>query len=310
MSRRHDNRQVSRSRKAAADLSAVSQLLKQTTPRLSVEESAALSAALHGQPQESPEWLAIRERMASSCYPLVVKLAKRLALPPAVPVDDCVQEGVISLLLAASHYRPEYGTLFGTYAFRAIFTGISRHVAARWRVVRLPYSCFTLSHDIAWFVSVWYAQYGRPPEDEEIAVGIDASLASIKLVRALAVDTREIYEETLPARDRLLGQSARHFSAGDFFARLRQIADTRDLRILSLYYGIDGDPKTLEEVGAIFGVTKERIRQLLSRAIVAARKSLGLVSRGGKAVLAGRGTRVASLRDWLSLQNVGYDDVE
>ncbi len=203
---------------------------------------------------------------------------------------DLIEEGNIGLITAAQRFDPERGVKFISYAVwwvrQAILASLARHS----RTVRLPLNrTGDLSRTVK-AASALRQERGRDPTDEEIS---NATGLSPRVVRSLlAVQTAElrldaplthdgdralIEQFTQAEAPNIEEEAIRHLLRADLDRAMATLSP-RHQRVLRLYFGLDdGRERTLEEIGAILGVTRERIRQLRDRALK--RLGHGRVSR-------------------------------
>ncbi|MFN0178800.1 MAG: RNA polymerase sigma factor RpoD/SigA [Gemmatimonadales bacterium] len=209
----------------------------------------------------------------------VISVAKKYQ-NRGLPLVDLIGEGNLGLMIAARKFDPDHGVKFISYAVWWIRQSILAAIARHGRTVRVPLNrTADLSRIIKSSESLRQT-LGREPTAEEIgqAVGL-----SIELVQSLAaLNTAEVRldapitgEGDRATIDRFLiaGQADADSEAIDQFL-IEEIdlalskLPPRDGRVLRLYYGLDGGREhTLEEIGTIFGITRERVRQLRDRAL-------------------------------------------
>ncbi len=193
---------------------------------------------------------------------------------------DLVEEGNIGLMTAAQRFDPERGVKFISYAVWWVRQAILAALARQSRTVRLP---LNRTGDLTRVVKAKAGlrqQLGREPTDEELA---NATGLSHRVVRSLlAVHTTELRLDApiSSAGDRALieqfaeaeapaieDEVTRHLLRTDLDRALHTLSPRHE-RVLRLYFGFDdGRERTLEEIGAMLGVTRERIRQLRDRAL-------------------------------------------
>lgn len=221
-----------------------------------------------------------RERMITANLRLVISIARRYA-SPALPITDLIQDGNIGLLKAVERFEYERGFKFSTYGTWWIRQSITRAIADHSRTVRLPVHVNEALHKLSRTERQLYQELGREPSAEETATRLSISARKVHRFRQLAEpavwidaitdeDTLETIADTIPDQrhgttlDRLYRQSLRE-SIREVLATLSE----QQARIISLRYGLDdGEPRTLEEIGQQFSVTRERIRQIEAKALL------------------------------------------
>jgi RNA polymerase primary sigma factor len=220
-----------------------------------------------------------RERMITANLRLVISIARRYATP-SLPITDLIQEGNIGLLKAVERFEYERGFKFSTYGTWWIRQSITRAIADHARTVRLPVHVAETLHKLLRTERQMYQELGREPTAEGTGNRLTVSARKVNRLRQLAEpiasidtitdeDTLETLADTIPDQrcaatlDYLYRQSLRE-AIRETLATLSE----QQARIISLRYGLDdGEPRTLEDIGQQFSVTRERIRQIEAKAL-------------------------------------------
>ena len=227
---------------------------------------------------------------------LVVNIAKRYA-GGALPMIDLIQEGNIGLMQAVKRFDYRRGFKFSTYATWWIRQAITRALSNDSRVIRLPVHVVEALRKIKTLVPRLANELGRDPTLAEIGSELNLSAARVReIIRAgratmsLEAPKGDDPEDTLV--DHVEDETADHPDEQATLSVLRQdigsalnILTDRARQILEMRFGLNGrTPRTLDEIGDHFGLTRERIRQIQVEAIKKLKKS----------------TAASALRDYLS----------
>ena len=208
----------------------------------------------------------------------VISVAKRYQ-NRGLALVDLIGEGNIGLMIAAGTFDPDHGVKFISYAVWWIRQSILAALARHGRVVRVP---LNRTADLARVVRATESlrqQLGREPMVDEVAGAVDLAIDVVQSLVALntaevRLDAPLTADSDRASIDRfLVGDQAPDAAAADgFLAKdVRTALGTlgpRDARVLALYFGLEGGQEhTLEEIGSMLGVTRERVRQLRDRAL-------------------------------------------
>ncbi|MEY2540520.1 MAG: polymerase primary sigma factor [Verrucomicrobiota bacterium] len=229
---------------------------------------------------------AAREQMINANLRLVVTIAHDYA-NLGLPLLDLISEGNIGLTKAVERFDPTIGAKLSTYAMWWIKQSIKRALANQSKIIRLPVHLGDKIAKVRRVSLQMSEQLGREPTDDEL--GEEIGIAGDKVARLKSVGIRPASLDAPLSDDESteFGAVVEDEEAQTPFELLRDkdmrgemdgliaVLDDREKRIISQRFGLNGGkPKTLENVGKDFGVTRERIRQLQNIALAKLRRAL------------------------------------
>lgn len=245
------------------------------TPLLTPEEEVLLARRIQSGDADA------REHMIKANLRLVVKIAREYE-DYGLPLLDLINEGNIGLMRAVERFDPTKGAKLSTYAAWWIKQSIKRALSNQVKAIRLPIHLVQQIAQMRRAETAFEARHGRPPKDSELAVVLNVSEDDILHWRESAIVGTTSLEaplgtdpdagkvaDLIPDENALMPWSG--VSDETNAELIRELVGTlngREQRILRERFALDGgDPRTLEEIGVDFGLTRERIRQLEAAAL-------------------------------------------
>lgn len=284
----HLARQIDRRACSAADRERRARLVKELRDvmvrmRTTPEELAWLVPVLE---QRRDTYRQARRELAEANLRLVVSIAKRYR-NRGLAFADLIQEGNRGLMRAVDKYEHRLGFKFGTYATWWIRQGITRALADHARTVRVP------CHQVGTLAAIERIRgelsvaIGREPTIEEIAAVLGVSAEETRSLRMVGRHPVSLHEPLGWDGERALedflgdpsasspGQAVDHHLLRERIGEVLRSLAPREREVIELRFGLrDGHPRTLDEVAKVYGITRERIRQIEARGLLKLRQPL------------------------------------
>jgi RNA polymerase primary sigma factor len=264
----------------------------ESVPLLTAEEEKSLSLQIK---KGGKKGQAARKKFIEANIRLVIMFANKFSASNGVDIEDLINEGNIGLAKAVDKFDGSKGNRFSTYAVWWIKQGIMRYIAdlggSNQSPIRVPQHVYTLRNNILKYITEYERTNEDAPTDEEIGLKFDLDrvvvrriLVSGQSVSSLDADISSdgdsefalasiIADEKAsdPCRDAESSSERKHMLM--FLSRLTK----KESKILKFRFGIEtGSPMTLDEIGGLFKITRERVRQIEFKAM---RKLRNLISK-------------------------------
>ncbi len=258
------------------------ELAKRIEAGLFSEEKLGKGGRLSEKSREELEWIVVDGRRAKNHLleanlRLVVSLAKRYT-GRGMLFLDLIQEGNLGLIRAVEKFDYTKGFKFSTYATWWIRQAITRAMADQARTIRIPVHMVEVINKLARVQRQMLQDLGREPTPEELALELDMTPEKvvevqkygrepISLHTPLGEDGDSEFGDLIEDSEAIVPADAVSFTL--LQEQLHAVLDTlseRESGVVSMRFGLtDGQPKTLDEIGKVYGVTRERIRQIESK---------------------------------------------
>ena len=263
-------------RREAYEESSLDQYLKEISayPLLTREDEVDLAQRIRTGEEEA------LDKLVRSNLRFVVSVAKKYQ-NQGVSLGDLINEGNLGLIRAAHKFDETKGIKFISYAVWWIRQAILQALAEQSRIVRVPLNRAGALHRIGKTSSSLLQELGREPTPEEVAQELEISSDEVERTMAISQSHLSLDAPLTPGEDnRLLDYLPDNGSTGpedETFDRalgntIEEALGTlkeREAKVLRLYFGLDGqDPMTLEEIGSLLGITRERVRQIKEKALL------------------------------------------
>lgn len=220
---------------------------------------------------------AAREKMMQCNLRLVVSIARKYNTVETIDLMDLIQEGCLGLSIAIDRFDPDLGFKFSTYASWWIMQQITRYIANNQRLIRVPVHLHEEARKVRKVKDALTSKLGHEPTDKELAKELGVSLERLRYILMafdriisinLCVNKEDMTDECtiedfLKSEDKSPEEIVFENETCRVLKECMSELPEREQKILIYRFGLDGQPvRTLEQIGKMMNVTRERVRQL------------------------------------------------
>jgi RNA polymerase primary sigma factor/RNA polymerase nonessential primary-like sigma factor len=222
---------------------------------------------------------AARQRMIESNLRLVVSIGKRY-MNRGLPFSDVIEEGNIGLIKAVEKFNYKRGFRFSTYASWWIKQSIERAIINQGKLIRLPVHVVERVNHYLAHLEALVQELGREPSNKELGKRMKIDEDEVDLIQQLLKKTYSLetpiganketsLKDVIEDRSQVLPSvKAEGIQRREDILKWMEVLKENEKQVIVLRFGLDGDePKTLEDIGKIFGLTRERVRQIEASAL-------------------------------------------
>ncbi len=218
-----------------------------------------------------------RNRLIEANLRLVVSVAKKYIYHHN-SLMDLIQEGNLGLMKAVDRFEVERGFKFSTYATWWIKQSISRFISNHSKTIRIPVYVYDALAKIRKIKRDYLEKYGKEPDIETISNNSGITESTLRII-SLYMDEIVSLDETIGVSNTTLIESIKDaknlnpeennekIELDEYVNEILEVLDDREKDIIKMRFGINCEEKTLVEIGQVFGITRERVRQIEIRAI-------------------------------------------